>query len=60
MATEQTFEEAVAEYIERTRAQIGEEVMENLPPDPPSPIDQSGPPFEATLRLDERTYETMP
>ena len=55
MATEQTFEEAVAEYIERTRAQIGEEVMENLPPDPPSPIDQSGPPFEATLRLDERT-----
>ena len=29
--------------------------MENLPPDPPSPIDQSGPPYEATLRLDERT-----
>ena len=55
MASEQTFEEAVAEYIERTRAQIGQEVMENLPPDPPSPIDQSGPPFEATLRLDERT-----
>ena len=55
MTTEQTFEEAIEEYISHTRAMIGEEVMENLPPDPPSPIDQSGPPYEATLRLDERT-----
>ena len=29
MTTEQTFEEAIDEYIEQTRAMIGEEVMEN-------------------------------
>lgn len=55
MSTQETFEEAVAEFIERSREQVDQEVMENLPPSPPSPYDQSGPPFESALRLDERT-----
>ena len=55
MSTQETFDEAIAEFIEQSKEQIDEEVMENLPPAPPSPYDQSGPPYEAALRLDERT-----
>ena len=55
MSTRETFDEAIAEFIEQSKEQIDKEVMENLPPAPPSPYDQSGPPYEAALRLDERT-----
>ena len=55
MATQQSFEEAVTEYIERSRELVDLEVMENLPPWPPGPYDQSGPPYEAALRLDSKT-----
>ncbi|MBM3924537.1 MAG: hypothetical protein FJ320_00885 [SAR202 cluster bacterium] len=54
-AHEQNFEEAIQEYLEKSRAMIGKEVMENLPPEPPAPFDQKGPPFEAALRMDSRT-----
>ena len=49
---EQSFEGAVTEYIERSKEEMGQEVMENLPPRQPAPFDQSGPPYEASLRLD--------
>ena len=55
MTTRQSFEEAITEFIERSKEQLDQEVMENLPPDPPSPFDQSGPPYEASLRLDPKT-----
>ena len=55
MTIQQTFEEAIAEYLERCQEQIGKERMEGLPPGPPSPYDQSGPPYESPLRLDART-----
>ena len=53
--TAQTFEEAIAEFMERSREQLEQEVMENLPPAPPSPYEQSGPPFESPLVLDPKT-----
>ncbi len=52
---EQTFEEAVAEYIQRSRELINKEAKENLPPRRPAPFDQSGPPYEAVLRLNPTT-----
>ena len=53
MATvEQTFEEAIAEYIEKSREQFGVEIMENIPPWLPAPFEQGPPPFEAAMRLD--------
>ena len=48
MAT-QTFEEAVAEYLERSKALIEEEAEEGLPPDLPSPFDHSGRPYVAAI-----------
>ena len=54
-ATQQTFEEAVAEFIERSREQLDQESLENLPPAQPSPFEQEGPPYESALRFDERT-----
>ena len=53
--TEQTFEEAVAEYIHRSRELIDKEAKEHLPPRLPSPFDQSGPPYQAVLRLNPTT-----
>ena len=55
MATpEQSFEEAVSEYVERSKAQLEQEVMEHLPPWEPSPFERSGPPYESSLRLDPK------
>ncbi len=51
MATTQTFEEAVAEFIAKSKELIDIESDENLPPIPPSPYDQSGPPYEYSQRL---------
>ena len=60
MATvEQTFEEAIAEYIEKSREQFGVEIMENIPPWPPTPFEQGPPPFEAAMRLESRTITTF-
>ena len=59
MTTRQSFEEAITEFIEKSREQLDEEVMENLPPDPPSPFDQSGPPYESSLRLDPKTIRNF-
>ena len=53
--TEQTFQEAVAEYIQRSRELIDKEAKEHLPPRLPSPFDQSGPPYQAVLRLNPTT-----
>lgn len=55
MVLNQNFDDAINEYLDKTRAMLGQEVMENLPPEPPSPYDQSGPPYEAALRFDEKT-----
>lgn len=52
---EQTFEGAVTEYIQRSRELIDKEAKEHLPPRLPSPYDQSGPPYEAVLRLNSNT-----
>ena len=41
---EQSFEEAVAEFLEKSREQLDQEAVENLPPWEPAPYDQSGPP----------------
>ncbi len=54
MTTQQTFKEAVAEFLVRAKENLGKERMEGLPPAPPSPYDQSGPPFVSPLRLTER------
>ena len=51
MVIEQTFEEAVNEFLQKTKEQIGQESPEQLPPPLPSPFDQAGPPFEAGFRL---------
>ena len=51
MATEQTFEEAVQEFISKSKDLIGTESDENLPPWPPAPYDQEGPPYEFSQRI---------
>ena len=51
MATQQTFEEAVAEFIFRSKELIDTESDENLPPWPPAPYDQDGPPYEFSQRF---------
>ena len=50
----QTFEEAVAEFMARSREQIDKESEEHLPPWSPSPYKQSGPPYEYSQRFDAR------
>lgn len=52
MATEQTFEKAVQEFIDKSRELIDTESDEWLPPRQPSPYDQSGPPYEYSQRFD--------
>lgn len=54
MAT-QTFEEIIAEYIDRSKELIGQESLENLPPGMPTPYDQAGPPYECPIRFDSHT-----
>ena len=51
MATQETFEEAVAEFISRSKDLIDTESDENLPPWPPTPYDQDGPPYEFSQRF---------
>ena len=53
--TTQTFEEAIQEFLERSREMLEEETTESLPPGLPSPYRQDGPPYECAIRLDERT-----
>ena len=48
---EQSFEEAVAEFLEKSREQLDQEAVENLPPWEPAPYDQSGPPYEYSQRF---------
>ena len=56
MATkEQSFDDAIEEFITLSKEEIGKESIENLPPGLPSPYQQDGPPYEFPLRLDERT-----
>ena len=50
----QTFEEAVAEFMARSREQLDQESEEHLPPWSPSPYQQSGPPYEYAQRFDAR------
>ncbi|MBI4310435.1 MAG: MaoC family dehydratase N-terminal domain-containing protein [Chloroflexi bacterium] len=52
---DQSYEEALAEYIERSKELLDLESLENLPPRSPSPYEQSGPPYEAAFHLDSRT-----
>ena len=54
MATTQTFEEAVQEFIELSRELVGKETAESMPPAPPAPYDQDGPPYENPIRFDQR------
>ena len=55
MATSsQPFEEAIAEYLELSKELVGQETTESMPPAPPSPFSQSGPPYENPLRLTPR------
>ena len=51
MATEQTFEELVQEFISKSKDLIGTESDENLPPWHPSPFDREGPPYEFSQRI---------
>ena len=53
--TTQSFEEAIQEFVERSREMLEQETTESLPPGPPSPFRQDGPPYECAIRLDERT-----
>ena len=56
MATnEQTFEQALAEYRDRTSEMLGEENLEGVPPS--LPYDQSGPPFISPIDLTPRTIQ---
>ncbi|MFH1140193.1 MAG: MaoC family dehydratase N-terminal domain-containing protein [Chloroflexota bacterium] len=57
MTTTQTFEEAIAEYLERTRQQIGQESVEQLPPLPPCPYEQAGPRYESAFQMDSSTIQ---
>ncbi len=49
--TTQTFEEAVAEFLSRSKEQIDQESDENLPPWMPAPYGQDGPPYEYSQRF---------
>ncbi len=53
--TTQTFEEAIAEYIERCKESIGQEREEGHPPGPGTPYPITDPPYEAAVRMDART-----
>ena len=46
MAASQTFEEAIQEFIELSKELVGVETSESMPPAPPAPYDQNGPPYE--------------
>ena len=50
-AREETFDEAVADFLARTKAMLGMESMEGVPPNLPSPYEQDGPPFESAFRF---------
>src|SRR5687767_7282165 len=52
---EQTFEEAVAEFIQRCKESIGQERPEGVPPGPGTPYPWTEPPYEAAVRYDPRT-----
>ena len=55
MAKSQTFEEAVQEFLEKTREQIDVESLENMPPPLPSPYEQGGPHYESAFKFDSKT-----
>ena len=57
MATTQTFEEAVQEFIELSRELVGKETEESMPPAPPAPFEQDGPPYENPIRFDQRNIQ---
>ena len=48
---EQSFEDAVAEFLEKSREELEKESGENRPPWAPSPFEQSGPPYEYSQRF---------
>jgi len=48
---EQSFEDAVAEFLEKSREELEKESGENRPPWSPSPFDQAGPPYEYSQRF---------
>ena len=52
MTIEQTFEEAVTEFIAKTKEFIDTESLEGIPPNEPCPYEQEGPPYESPIRLD--------
>ena len=52
MAIQETFEEALSQYIEKAKEVLNEELLEYLPPEPPAPYEQAGPPYESAIRLD--------
>jgi hypothetical protein len=47
------FDAAIEEFVRATEAMLGRESPEDLPPPPPAPLSQTGPPFESALVLDE-------
>ncbi len=52
MTIEQTFEEAVTEFIAKTKEFIDTQSLEGIPPNTPCPYEQEGPPYESPIRLD--------
>ena len=53
--SQQTFEEAIAEYVERCHESVGKEREEGHPPGPGTPYPIGEPPYEAAIKFDERT-----
>ena len=54
MAVQESFEEAVIEFISKTKEFINTESTEGIPPNSPCPYEQEGPPYESPIRLDSK------
>ena len=51
VTVQQTFDEAVQEFVDKTNETLEQEVHENFPPPPPAPYPQGGPPVHSLQRF---------
>ena len=54
MTIQESFEEAIVEFISKTKDLINTESLEGIPPNSPAPYEQDGPPYESPIRLDSK------